>query len=146
MEKAQARRERVLSVVSADDRAQASAAWVEERLAEARTRMDLPALARGDSVLMRDTRLSNIFTCQPQQKNSATPALCVPHASLASCILPGLARRVLSHRRVSTTYMCDMLLTATPHVPSSAWPRVWRLPQQVKHWHTPALWVLEVVP
>ncbi|CAL8466765.1 g6301 [Coccomyxa elongata] len=52
-----------------DDRAQASAAWVEERLAEARTRMDLPALARGDSVLMRDTRLSNIFTCQPQQKN-----------------------------------------------------------------------------
>ncbi|KAK9916242.1 hypothetical protein WJX75_000412 [Coccomyxa subellipsoidea] len=46
-----------------------SAAWVEEQLAEARTRLDLPALARRDSVLMADTRLSNIFTCQPQQKN-----------------------------------------------------------------------------
>lgn len=85
----------MLSVVSADEKAQASAAWVEERLAEARTRMDLPALARGDSVLMCDTRLSNIFTCQPQQKNSATPALCCASMHrLASCILLRLPQRV----------------------------------------------------
>lgn len=57
--------------MTAGEGAEASAAWVEEKLAEARTRLDLPALARRDSVLMADTRLSNIFTCQPQQKNSA---------------------------------------------------------------------------
>lgn len=54
-----------------------SAAWVEEQLAEARTRLDLPALARRDSVLMADTRLSNIFTCQPQQKNSEKLTACI---------------------------------------------------------------------
>ena len=30
---------------------------------------DLPALAAGDCVLMRDTAASNTFVCQPQQRN-----------------------------------------------------------------------------
>ena len=63
--------------VCAGEGGQASAAWVEEQLAEARTRLDLPALARRDSVLMADSRLSNIFTCQPQQKNSEILRLCM---------------------------------------------------------------------
>lgn len=43
--------------------------WAEERLAEARAMMDLPALAHGDAVLMHRTKLHNTFTCQPQQRN-----------------------------------------------------------------------------
>ncbi len=31
--------------------------------------LDLPALARGDAVLMQHTKLHNTFTCQPQQRN-----------------------------------------------------------------------------
>ncbi len=31
--------------------------------------LDLPALARGDAVLMQHTKLQNTFTCQPQQRN-----------------------------------------------------------------------------
>lgn len=93
--------------------------WAELQLAEARTRMDLPALARGDSVLIRDTRLSNIFTCQPQQKNSATsqrpPTLIVPqpaelpHLKIAPpliwlCILHPLQLALV--RLPLTTYDC----------------------------------------
>lgn len=38
-------------------------------LAEARSTVDLPALAAGDAVLMPHTSLSNTFICQPQQQN-----------------------------------------------------------------------------
>lgn len=45
------------------------AAWAEALLAEARAMLDLPALARGDAMLMQATKLANTFTCQPQQRN-----------------------------------------------------------------------------
>ena len=41
----------------------------QELLKEAKAAADLPALIAGDAVLMRDTHLSNTFTCQPQQRN-----------------------------------------------------------------------------
>jgi acyl-coenzyme A thioesterase 9 len=47
----------------------ARAKWVEEQLAEARARKDLPALTAADSILMEETQLQNNFTCQPQQRN-----------------------------------------------------------------------------
>ena len=46
-----------------------SHAWAQGLLAEARAIADLPALAAGDCVLMRDTTASNTFVCQPQQRN-----------------------------------------------------------------------------
>ena len=45
------------------------AEWAEALLAEARAMLDLPALARGDAMLMQATKLANTFTCQPQQRN-----------------------------------------------------------------------------
>lgn len=46
-----------------------TAKWVGEQLARARARVELPALAEADTILMQDTRLQNVFTCQPQQRN-----------------------------------------------------------------------------
>jgi hypothetical protein len=53
-----------LAGVAADTRARA-----QHLLAEARSAVDLPALAAGDAVLMPSTSLSNTFICQPQQQN-----------------------------------------------------------------------------
>ena len=50
--------------MAADTRARA-----QKLLAEARSAVDLPALAAGDAVLMPSTALSNTFICQPQQQN-----------------------------------------------------------------------------
>lgn len=38
-------------------------------LQEAKSLRDLPALSAGDSMLMGDTALENVFTCQPQHQN-----------------------------------------------------------------------------
>lgn len=43
--------------------------WAEQLLSEARTIIDMPSLASGDAMLMRDTIMQNTFTCQPQQRN-----------------------------------------------------------------------------
>ena len=53
----------------ADDKALEQQARIQELLKEARAAADLPALISGDAVLMRNTQLSNTFTCQPQQRN-----------------------------------------------------------------------------
>lgn len=46
-----------------------SRSWADALLAEGRAKIDLPALAGEGALLMRDTRLHNTFTCQPQQRN-----------------------------------------------------------------------------
>ena len=38
-------------------------------LAEARALIDMPSLAIGEALLMRDTSMQNTFVCQPQQRN-----------------------------------------------------------------------------
>ncbi|EFN56025.1 hypothetical protein CHLNCDRAFT_145453 [Chlorella variabilis] len=45
------------------------ARWAEQLLAVAKTKMDLPALADSNLLLMDDTSLENTFTCQPQMRN-----------------------------------------------------------------------------
>ena len=40
--------------------------WADSQLAEARTMVDLPALAPPDAILMGATAMQNTFTCQPQ--------------------------------------------------------------------------------
>ena len=40
--------------------------WADSQLAEARTMLDLPALAPPDALLMGATAMQNTFTCQPQ--------------------------------------------------------------------------------
>lgn len=56
------------SALSSDaaEQSGSQAEWAEERLAEARAMMDLPALAHGDAVLMQHTKLQNTFMCQPR--------------------------------------------------------------------------------
>eukprot|EP00892_Ulva_mutabilis_P002977 jgi/Ulvmu1/12680/UM094_0037.1 len=44
-------------------------AWARRLLTEARAMKTMPGLAAGDALLMDSTRLSNTFTCQPQQRN-----------------------------------------------------------------------------
>ncbi|KAL4856193.1 Zinc finger MYND domain-containing protein 10 [Chlorella vulgaris] len=43
--------------------------WAEQLLAVAKTKMDLPALADSNLLLMDDTSLENTFSCQPQTRN-----------------------------------------------------------------------------
>ena len=38
-------------------------------LAEARAMTDMPSLASGQALLMKDTVMQNTFVCQPQQRN-----------------------------------------------------------------------------
>ena len=42
---------------------------LETLLAEGRIFCDMPALADGNTILLRDTRLENSLICQPQQRN-----------------------------------------------------------------------------
>ena len=43
--------------------------WAEKLLAEARAMTDMPSLASGNAMLIRDTAMQNTFVCQPQQRN-----------------------------------------------------------------------------
>eukprot|EP01024_Parvocaulis_polyphysoides_P069302 TRINITY_DN8480_c1_g1_i2.p1 TRINITY_DN8480_c1_g1~~TRINITY_DN8480_c1_g1_i2.p1 ORF type:complete len:352 (-),score=45.42 TRINITY_DN8480_c1_g1_i2:303-1358(-) len=43
--------------------------WMQQILKQAGSLVELPALANGDSILMKDTCLSNTFVCQRQQRN-----------------------------------------------------------------------------
>ena len=38
-------------------------------LQEAKNLVDLPALGKGDSMLIQDTSRENLFVCQPQHQN-----------------------------------------------------------------------------
>eukprot|EP01023_Acetabularia_acetabulum_P010545 TRINITY_DN14797_c0_g1_i2.p1 TRINITY_DN14797_c0_g1~~TRINITY_DN14797_c0_g1_i2.p1 ORF type:complete len:176 (-),score=20.70 TRINITY_DN14797_c0_g1_i2:355-882(-) len=42
---------------------------MQHKLKKAYSLVELPALARGDCILMKNTRLSNTFICQRQQRN-----------------------------------------------------------------------------
>ena len=50
--------------------------WADSQLAEARTMVDLPALAPPDAILMGATAMQNTFTCQPQVPPCGTGLAC----------------------------------------------------------------------
>ena len=75
-----------------------------------------------------------------------TPAF--SHASMHRLSCPasfsGLLLRALGTLQSSGAFVPDMLLTATLMCVTSAWPRIWRLPQQVNGLHIPPPWFLNL--
>ena len=74
--------------------------------------LDLPALARGDAVLMQHTKLQNTFTCQPQQRN------------MHGRVFGGFLMRCVSQSQQHTVNTCPMRQLKPWHLLAHV-PRIW---------------------